>query len=351
MMARTTVSVVTPFYNTADYLHECIESVLAQTRGDFEYILVDNQSTDGSAEIAHQYASSDARIKLIRTPQFFTQVQNYNFALSQISPVTQYCKVVQADDRIFPECLERMMAIADSHPSIGYVAAYFLEGDHVKGGPVPAQMNVLDGRSVCRASFTSPVGVFGSPTTLLYRACLVREQQPFYDERYLHEDTDALFRILKTWDVGFVHQVLSFTRTDNVSITSAVRDCNPYRLDQFLRALLYTHEFFAPDEADECLKRAEVEYLRFLATKVIERKNAKFWNYHKKGLATAAYTWSKLHLAAYVGLEFMDLVGNPKSTLSALFRRHIHAVPPPRALRTAILADDMRSTRCHTASE
>ena len=46
-----TVSVVTPFYNTGEYLEECIESVLAQTFDNFEYILVDNHSTDRGREM------------------------------------------------------------------------------------------------------------------------------------------------------------------------------------------------------------------------------------------------------------------------------------------------------------
>ena len=59
------VSVVTPFYNTAAYLEECIESVLAQTYRDFEYLLVNNKSTDGSREIAARYAAKDPRLRLL----------------------------------------------------------------------------------------------------------------------------------------------------------------------------------------------------------------------------------------------------------------------------------------------
>ena len=66
LVNRPLVSVVTPFFNTAPYLAECIESVLAQSYSHFEYILLDNCSTDGSSEIAAAYASRDSRIRLIR---------------------------------------------------------------------------------------------------------------------------------------------------------------------------------------------------------------------------------------------------------------------------------------------
>src|SRR5207253_3419947 len=58
---RPLVSVVTPFYNTAKYLAQCIEGVLTQSYPEFEYILLDNCSTDGSREIAQIYARQDPR--------------------------------------------------------------------------------------------------------------------------------------------------------------------------------------------------------------------------------------------------------------------------------------------------
>ena len=59
------VSIITPFYNTEQYIAECIESVLAQTYAHWEYILVNNQSTDASRTIAEQYARKDSRIRHI----------------------------------------------------------------------------------------------------------------------------------------------------------------------------------------------------------------------------------------------------------------------------------------------
>jgi glycosyltransferase involved in cell wall biosynthesis len=105
LLSQPLISVVTPFHNTAPYLAQCIESVLAQSYSNFEYLLVDNCSTDGSGEIADTYAHRDSRVRLIRRSQLLSQVQNYNQALAEISEASEYCKIVQADDFIFPDCL------------------------------------------------------------------------------------------------------------------------------------------------------------------------------------------------------------------------------------------------------
>jgi glycosyltransferase involved in cell wall biosynthesis len=102
MQLEPFVTVVTPFYNTREFLAECIESVVGQTYENWEYILIDNQSTDGSTEIAEYYASRfPNKIRIIHTNSFLSQVQNYNFAFSHVSSTSKYCKMVQADDWIF----------------------------------------------------------------------------------------------------------------------------------------------------------------------------------------------------------------------------------------------------------
>src|SRR5690242_3214186 len=75
------VSIVTPVYNGARYLSECIETVLSQTYPHWEYIIVDNCSTDGSAEIARQYAAKYPRIRVFENPQFLRALPNHNAAL------------------------------------------------------------------------------------------------------------------------------------------------------------------------------------------------------------------------------------------------------------------------------
>src|SRR5262249_46303995 len=99
--AEPMVSIVTPVYNGASYLAECIESVLAQTYQNWDYTIVNNCSTDRSMEIARHYAALDDRIRVCENDQFLDVIANHNAALRKISPQSKYCKLIFADDWIF----------------------------------------------------------------------------------------------------------------------------------------------------------------------------------------------------------------------------------------------------------
>jgi glycosyltransferase involved in cell wall biosynthesis len=297
--SQSLVSVVTPFYNTQEYLAECIESVLRQTYGNWEYVLVDNCSTDGSSEIAAGYAARfPGKIRLIRTPSFFSQLQNYNFALSNISPESKYCKMVQADDWIFPDCIRSMVEVAEAHPTIGIVAAYELEGDEVRldGLPYPSTENL--GRDICRLYFLKHTYLFGTPTSLLMRSDVVRSRNPFYEERYVpFEDGHLCFDVLKTWNFGFVHQVLTYTRRQAGSLIAGLR---PGLLPFLHLSMLAAHGrgYLSEQEYRQCLRQAEREYFIWLARYVCRPRawNRDIWKVHKNGFAAANYefAWKRL---------------------------------------------------------
>src|SRR5262245_52267426 len=97
------VSVVTPVYNGERYLAECIESVLNQRYNNWEYIIVNNRSTDGTLGIANRYASTDARVRVHTNEAFVDAIGNHNIAVGLISPGSKYCKVLSADDWITPD--------------------------------------------------------------------------------------------------------------------------------------------------------------------------------------------------------------------------------------------------------
>ena len=115
-LSQPLVSVVTPVYNGAKYLVDCIESVLSQSYDNWEYIIIDNCSNDQTGAIAQRYAERDGRIRVQRNDKVLPIIANFNHALRQISPMSMYCKVVCADDWLFPECLERMVGLAESRP-------------------------------------------------------------------------------------------------------------------------------------------------------------------------------------------------------------------------------------------
>lgn len=279
------VSVVTPFHNTDAYLAECIESVLAQTYRHFEYILVDNCSTDRSVEIAERYAARDPRIRLHRNDRLLAQLRNYNQALLQISPQSRYFKMVQADDAIFPRCLEEMVATAEARPSVGVVGSYRMVGKGIGPLGVPRTQTVLTGREAGRLNLIDDLYLFGSQTSVMVRSDIVRARQPFYAEDSFFADSDAIYEILLQHDFAFVHQVLTFSRVERGSIGGLAKSYEPLVLDRLIRLKLFGPAYLSPEESARYLGEHRRVYRRFLAESWLRRREPAFWEFHRKGLA------------------------------------------------------------------
>jgi glycosyltransferase involved in cell wall biosynthesis len=328
-MSESLVSVVTPFHNTAPYLPQCIESVLAQSYANFEYFLIDNCSTDGSGDIAESYARRDSRIRFIRRSQLLSQVQNYNSALTEISESSQYCKIVQADDYIFPDCLRLMVNAFEQSQSIGLVSAYDLKRDSVRGSGFPYQKQPMSGKDVARMYLCTGVFVFGSPTTVMYRSSLVRSQEPFYEEGRLHEDTEKCLQILQHWDFSFVYQVLSFLRVDDESISSAYRNFVPEMLDRYINVRRYASSFLEAREAEALTARIRREYYRALAQQLVRFRGSRFWRHHETGLKTVGEALDWPRLLVQIGREFLWMALNPGATLAWAVRAWKRQKVPP----------------------
>jgi glycosyltransferase involved in cell wall biosynthesis len=306
------VSVVTPFYNTADYLRECIESVLAQTYPHYEYLLVDNQSTDGSASIAAEYAAKDKRIRVIRNKEFVGQVANYNGALRHVAAEARYVKMVQADDCILPDCLERMVAVAESHPTAAIISSYYLTGATVCGSGIEWPTECIPGRTASRLHLVEGRFLFGTPTTLMYRADLVAKRQPFYSESSAHEDSELCHEVLANADLGFVHQVLSFNRVGNGGILTALETFHWQILDFYITLRKVGPLSLSREELADRIRVIRAEYLRMLGESVLLGRQPAFWAHHQNGLATIAETVpSRLALAPQIARAFLKALVRP----------------------------------------
>jgi glycosyltransferase involved in cell wall biosynthesis len=308
---RPLVSVVTPFYNTAPYLAQCIESVLTQSYSKFEYILMDNCSTDGSREIAETYAQRDPRIRLIRCSEFVSQMRNYNRALAEISTASDYCKMVQADDYIFPECLELMVQVFEESKSIGLVSSYRLNGNWVDCSGYPFPTPMLPGRECGRWFLWSGIYIFGTQTTVMYRSSLVRRQNRFFNEAIAHSDLEKCMEILAHWDFGFVRKVLSFSRENEDSIHFSIGRFAPYALDRYLIKQRYASVFFEGSEVALLRRKSKREYYRTLAKAVLQFREPAFWRYHEAGLKTLKEKFDWPYLMLQIILMLLWLGSNP----------------------------------------
>ena len=294
------VSVIVPFYNSGEFLEECIESILAQTYQNWELILVNNCSTDNGAQIIDHYAGNDERIFAWHPKEFLDQVPNYNRAFSYMSPESKYCKVVQADDWIFPECLEKMVGNAEANPSVTIVGAYSQLENNVYLSGLPPKIPVFSGPEVCRYYLIDHIYVFGTPNSLLMRSDIVRSRSPFYDEDSPFEDAELCFEILKNTDFGYVNQVLTFTRRDNDSIYKCILPFNTGLLCELRITVKYGAYFLNPTELKK--KRTDVErrYYRFLGESILRRQSKAFWDFHHNGIRTIDFDIDSKRLCGHV---------------------------------------------------
>jgi glycosyltransferase involved in cell wall biosynthesis len=322
LTSQPLVSVVTPLYNTEKYLAECIESVLAQTYSNWEYIIVNNCSTDRSLEIAQRYAQKDPRIRIDNNQTFLSMMQNGNAALRKISPTSKYCKVVHADDWLFPECLLRMVEVAEAHPSVAIVGAYRLDDVRVNLDGLPYPSTVVPGREICRLTLLGGPYVFGSPTSLLIRSDCIRARQEFYDEVNfsLHADTAVCYEILQHWDFGFVHQVLTYTRRPSEAASSYANEMNTYAAANLMMLKRYGPIFLTQAEYRECLRQDMRRYYEFLGKSALLLRDRKFWRYHRNTLINLGDSLYAIKLVTVSLLEAVNALFHPIETPKKVLR-------------------------------
>jgi glycosyltransferase involved in cell wall biosynthesis len=331
------VSVITPVFNGEDYLADCIESVLGQTYQNWEYTIVNNRSTDRTLEIAQSYAARDPRIHIHDNRDFLPLLPNHNHAIRQISPESKYCKVVLADDWIHPECLMKMVALAEANPSVGVVGAYGLlgNGTHVIWRGLPFPRHVVTGREVCRLRLLTSAYVCGAPTATLIRSDFVRKVEKFYDESNLHADAMACFRVLEESDFGFVHQILTFTRTQNESHSTFADRMNTIHLSFLTELLVYGPKYLDQAEYDQRFNLRLKEYYQALAEGLLQMRGKKYWEHHQKRLRELGIPFSWLGLFKGFCMAIWNGLSHPGLAAKSLARWWAQPRPQPRRTEQA----------------
>lgn len=165
------VSVVIPAYQNVDFVDATIESVLAQTFDDFELVVSDHSSTDGTWEAVARF-TSDPRVRAFRTPSGGGAPRNWNRVSDEARG--ELVKLVCADDLLARDCLERQVEALDTHPSAVLVSSRrrlvdATGGTVIRARGLPGLSGLVDGRAAVRAAVRAGSNIFGEPACVMLR--------------------------------------------------------------------------------------------------------------------------------------------------------------------------------------
>jgi glycosyltransferase involved in cell wall biosynthesis len=317
--ASPLVSVVTPVFNGARYLKDCIESVVAQSYENWQYTIVDNSSTDTSLAIAQEYAERHPQITVRSYNEFVGVIENHNRAFRSISPDAKYCKLVCADDWIYPECLSSLVDLAERHPSVGIVGSYSASANGIRWGGMPVGEEVIPGRDAARTVLLGQIDSVWS--SFLYPASMVRATDEFFPGSATSADLEACLNCLRHSDLGFVHQILCFERIHDETITAKVMGMNSLVLDRLRILVEFGPEFLNPSERERQLEELLSGYYAMLAVECLHFRDRAFWGLHRERLDELGYSLYDPRLAKALVAKSLDLTLNPKATTEKLIRR------------------------------
>lgn len=207
------VTVLMPVYNGEKHLEKAIESILTQTFRDFEFIIIDDGSTDGTPTILARYQQKDSRMRVCyQKNEGVTASRNRGCHLAK----GNYIAVMDADDVSLPERLAKQVAYLDAHPEVGVLGGW---------------MEVIDENSVPQNKVRTPATpsliewslLFGCPVvhpSVMMRRDVI-EQLGFYrPEALLAEDYDLWARACFTTQIGNIPEILVRYRVWQGGLTS-----------------------------------------------------------------------------------------------------------------------------------
>jgi glycosyltransferase involved in cell wall biosynthesis len=200
------ISVLMSVYNGGIFLRECVESVLNQSFKLFEFIIVDDGSTDNTWETLVQYAERDARIVLLRNQPNMGVVRALNKGLEHVR--AEIIARQDADDISHPERLQKQLAFLDTHPEVGLVAAVprLIAED---GTPLESILYTATENDEIQELLLDSMCLCG-PTIMVRRKCL--EEAGFYFAEGLDasEDYDICLRVAEVTKLasleGYLYQ-------------------------------------------------------------------------------------------------------------------------------------------------
>lgn len=205
-MDKPLVSVLMTAYNREKYIGEAIESVLASTFKNFELIISDDGSSDGTVEIAKTYAEKDSRVKLFVNEKNVGDYNNRNKAASYATG--KYLKYLDSDDIIYPYSLALMADSMEQYPNTAY--AFSASHVHTSSGTLRYPV-VFTPEQGFREHFLKGGFYYSGPGGVIFRADIFREFNGFSGRRFLG-DMELLMKIGLQYPVLMIQPALIWWR-------------------------------------------------------------------------------------------------------------------------------------------
>jgi glycosyltransferase involved in cell wall biosynthesis len=216
-MSSPSVSVCMPVYNTERYVAEAVESILAQTFGDFEFIIIDDGSTDGSRAILERYAKQDDRIRLISRPNTgIVGARNEALGLAR----GELIAVMDSDDVALPERFELQVAYLREYPECVMVGSRVLAMDP-EGDPLGEWNHAQSHEEIEEVLLdVNSDSCIGHPAVMMRREAVLEVGK--YKDRAPVEDRDLFLRLGERGRLANLPQVLLRYRLHPSSICHVV---------------------------------------------------------------------------------------------------------------------------------
>lgn len=245
-----TFSVIIPLYNKAPYVRKTVESVLGQTFDDYELIIIDNGSNDGSNKIVAGFI--DPRIRTVHLEENIgvSNARNKGVSLS----TAPYITFLDADDWWEPTFLEEMRGLIERHPDAGIYGTgyYIVKNSKKRVAPIGVDEDFLEGEiNYCRVYAKTLCMPLTSITVSMPRA-VFDEMEGFKPHLKLGEDFDLWVRIALKHKVVFFNKPLSNYNQD-VDITYRGTHNKRYDPDTFMT--FYFDQFKKEEEGNKDLKK------------------------------------------------------------------------------------------------
>ncbi len=203
------VTVLLPIYNGEKYLKEAIESVLGQTFKDFEFLIINDGSTDNSVKIINSY--QDPRIKLIYNEKNLGLIASLNKGFELIQ--TEYIARMDCDDISSPDRLLKQINYLDQHPKIGVLGSWVkIIGDYDFVGKYYIQHEEIKASLLFNSSLAHP--------SVVIRKKILDRCNFRYNEKFKHaEDYEMWTRMIEITNFANLPEPLLFYRKHSESIS------------------------------------------------------------------------------------------------------------------------------------